>query len=394
MRLFDCESGSYKNLSYLNELKMKKLIVVILGFTLTFTACEKTVSIDDNKTLGKEVIKTPNIKCKNGVLFFEDQTSLDDYVYNANRMTMPELLNFEKSLGFESQKAIFESIALKEYNLQIKPYKGKTDLEMRDIPFPGHSPEYTTALKIGLIKEINESEGSYMDYNLSDRSKAVCLNKDGLVMVGNVLYFFKGNFVKNIANATLADTRELIGSDKSSSGNVIKSVLSGTYSAYANSGWVYDGKYRASIDATYVIKTAGNAQGENYATQIQGFPLTIHTNAQKKNFWGNWNQYWGEEYISGPASLHLDWGPAWNGPWNFYNGIYNDFSTNVNLASASNATLTYDPFTGVIVSNSFQYSVVTAPSNGYYRWPDKPIAFAITAALPGGCCGIVCSVTW
>jgi len=373
---------------------MKKLFLPLIGLALIFTACEKNVSTTDNNSPGNDVIKTASIKCESGVLFFKDQGSFDEYVYNANRMSMPDLIKFEKSLGFESQKTIFENIALKEYNLQIKPYIGKTDEEMKGLPFPGHSPEYISGLKNGVIKEINEPEGSYMDYNLTDRSKAVYLNKDGLVIVGNELFFVKGNITKSIENATLANSSELIESGSSANSSVVKSVLSGTYSAYANTGWVYDGKYRASLDASYIIKTAGSDQGINYAKQIQGFPLTLHTNAQHKNFWGNWNQYWGSEYISGPASLHLDWGPAWNGPWNFYNGIYNDFSTNVNLPSASNATLTYDPFSGVPVPNSFLYSVATAPSNGYYRWADKPIAFNITAGLPGGCCGIACTVNW
>jgi hypothetical protein len=377
---------------------MKKLFLPLIGLVLISISCEKNVSEQNNNSASKDVSINDNIKCESGVLVFKDQISLSNYENNANRMGISELTKQETSLGFESQKRIFEAIALKEYNIQIKPFEGKTDDEMKNIPFPGHCLEYSSALKSGIIKEINEPGGSYIDYNLTDRSKAVYLNKDGLVKVGNTLYFVKGNSIKSVENATLTNSRELLESsslNSETSNPVIKSVLSGTYTAQKTTGWVSNGsKYRSSLDATYTIKTAGSNQGLNYSDIIQGFPLTINTNSQKKNFWGNWNQYWGEETISGPASLHLDWSQIWYGPYTSTNGLYNDFSTNYYFPSASNATLTYHPFTGAIVANSFGYSLATAPYNGFYGWGTKPINFNITAALPGGCCGIVLNVYW
>jgi hypothetical protein len=373
---------------------MKKLFLPLIGLVLISISCEKNVSEQNNNSASKDVSIIDNIKCESGVLVFKDQISLSNYENNANRMGISELTKQETSLGFESQKRIFEAIALKEYNIQIKPFEGKTDDEMKNIPFPGHCQEYTSALKGGIIKEILETGGSYMDYNLTDRSKAVYLNKDGLVMVGNTLYFVKGNISKSLENATLGNSHDLIESGSSIENSNFKSVLSGTYSAYANSGWINSGKCRGSLDATYTIKTAGANQGTNYSDIIQGFPLTIHTNAQQKNFWGNWNQYWGPETISGPASLHLDWSQIWYGPYTSTNGLYNNFSTNYYLPSASNATLTYHPFTGAIVPNSFGYSLATAPYSGYYGWGVKPIAFTISANLPGGCCGINCYIQW
>ena len=378
---------------------MKKLFLPLIGLILISISCEKNVSEQNNNSVSKDVTIDDNIKCESGVLVFKDQISLSNYENKANRMGISELTKQEESLGFESQKRIFEAIALKEYNIQIKPFEGKTDDEMKNIPFPGHCLEYSSTLKSGIIKEINEPGGSYIDYNLTDRSKAVYLNKDGLVMVGNTLYFVKGNISKSIENATLANSRDLIESNSSTIDEIsissLKSVLSGTYTAYKTTSWIYDGsKYRASLDVTYTIKTVGTNSGIDWAQQIQGYPLTLSTNSQKKNFWGNWNQYWGSEYINGPASLHLDWSQIWYGPYTSTNGLYNDFSTNTYLPSASNATLTYNPFTGVPVPNSFLYSIVTAPYSGYYGWGTKPINFDITANLPGGSSGIICHVIW
>ncbi len=376
---------------------MKKLFLPLIGLILISISCEKNVSEQNNNSESRDVSINDNIKCKSGVLVFKDQIALSNYENKANRMGISELTKQEESLGFESQKRIFEKVTLIEYNRQITPYIGKTDEEMKNIPYPGYSPECLDALKKGLIKEINEPEGSYIDYNLSNRGMAVYLNKDGLVMVGNVLYFIKGNSMKSMENATLANSRELIESSSSnseSSNSNIKSVLSGTYTAYMPSGWQTSGSCRASLDATYTIKTAGSTQGLNYSEMIQGYPLTIHTNSQQKKFPNRWVQYWGEETINGPASLHLDWSQIWYGPYTSTNGIYNDFSTYTFLPSASNATLTFNPFTGVPVPNSFLYSIVTAPYNGYYGWGTKPISFNITAALPGGCCGIPCAVAW
>ena len=308
---------------------MKKLFLPLIGLVLISISCEKNVSEPGNNAASKDVNTNENIKCKGGVLVFKDQIALHDYENKANRMGISELTKQEESLGFESQKRIFEGIALKEYNIQIKPFEGKTDNEMKNIPFPGHCPEYTSALKGGIIKEINEPEGSYIDYNLTDRAMAVYLNKDGLVMVGNTLYFVKGNSIKSMENATMANSRELIESNSSkpeSSNPNIKSVMSGTYTAYKDVVyWVTSGSCRGWLDATYTIQTVGTNSGTNWAQQIQGFPLTVHTNAQQRNFWGKWNQYWGPETISGPASLHLDWSQFWYGPYTSTNGIYNDF---------------------------------------------------------------------
>ncbi len=373
---------------------MNKLFILLVGLVIIFTACQKDVLITDNNSQGSDLINMKSIKCESGVLIFEDQASLIDFEIKANKLGMFELAKWEKSRGFESQKSIFENIALKEYKLQIKPYEGKTDEEMRNIPFPGHCPEYAESLKNGLIKEINEPEGSYIDYNLYDRSKAIYLNREGLVMVGNELYFVKENITKSIKNATLANSNELLKSGSSNLNSNIKSVLSGSYAAYKTSYWVNsDSKNRANLDVTLTIQTFGANSGTDWSQAIQGYPLTLHTNAQHKNFWGSWNQAWGEEYIGGTASLHLDWSQDWYNSGNSINGLYNDFTTNVYLPSASNATLQWNPFTGERTSN-LEYAIATAPYNGYYHWGIKPITFVITAALPGGCCGINCSVEW
>ena len=214
-------------------------------------------------------------------------------------------------------------------------------------------------------------------------------------MVGNELFFVKGNITKSIQNATLANSRELIESGASTKNSNIKSVMAdGIYTASAETRWILSGSCRASLDATFTIKTAGYTQGLYYSEVIQGFPLTIHTNAQQKKWTGKWVQYWGEETIQGPASLHLLWSQLAYGPYTSTNGLVNDFSTNYYFPSASNATLTYHPFTGAIVPNSFGYSLATAPYKGYYMWGTLPITFEINASLPGGCCGINCTVKW
>ncbi len=377
---------------------MKKLFLPLIGLVLISISCEKNVSEQNNNSASKDVnIINDNIKCESGVLVFKDQISLSNYENNANRMGISELTKQEESLGFESQKRIFENVTLIEYNRQIKPFIGKTDEEMKKISFPGYGPECLEALKKGLIKEIDDPEGSYIDYNLTDRGLAVCLNKDGLVMVGNVLYFAKGNIIKSMENATLANSRELMESSNSnsiSSNPNIKSQLYGTYTATVPPIWNTSGKCRASLDATYTIKVAGSSVGDNWAHQIQGYPLTIHTNAQQKNWLGKWNQYWGDQTINGPASLDLSWSQEYGSLYNSTYDIQNYFSTYTHLPSASNATLTFNPFTGVPVPNSFLYSIATAPYNGYYSWGGKPISFKITAALPGGNSGIVCTVEW
>jgi hypothetical protein len=378
---------------------MKQFFIPIIGLAFIALSCEKINTDHDNKTTESDVLGKTNISCENGILIFSDYENLIKYESSANLMDINELTKLEMGYGFESQKRIFESIAKKEYDLQITPFEGKTEEEMKNIPFPGHCTEYYEAIKMGIIMEIIEPEGSYIDYNLTDRSMAAYLNKDGLVIVGNVLYFVKGNTIKSLENATVSDGQKLISDANSNSSGIFydKSILSGTYTAYRhdalNGDWVEVGNFRTKMSATWTIKTFGANSGTNWSSQMQLYPLSIGTNSQRKNGWGNWNQYWGPQTIYGPAKLQLDWSQNWYGPYSSNNGISSDFSTYYYMSSASNATVKYHPITGAPAA-TLDYLIITAPLSGFYGWGNYPIRFYINADLPGGCCGFTRHVEW
>lgn len=378
---------------------MKLYILPITFFLLILISCEKNKQDQEVKTTNSELIEKDKIKCDNGILVFADYGTLSQYESSANLMDYNELTKLEIGMGFESQKRIFERIAMKEYELQIVPFEGKTEEEMKSIPFPGHCSEYHEAIKMGIINEINELEGSYIDYNLTDRSMAAYLNKDGLVMVGNVLYFVKGNAIKSLENASVFDGQKLINKVTHNADETLinKGIMAGTFTAYVhdalNGDWVTVGDFRTKMSATWTIKTFGVNSGPNWSTQMQLYPLSIGTNSQRKNGWGNWNQYWGPQTIYGPAKLQIDWSQNWYGPYSSNNGISSDFSTYYYMPSASNATVKYHPITGAPAA-TLEYLIVTAPSNGFYNWGNTPIRFYIKADLPGGCCGFTRHVEW
>jgi len=371
---------------------MKRFLIPIICLLFISVSCEKINPEHDNKTANTDVIEISSIKCDNGILIFSDYEKLIEYESSTNLMDFNELTKLEIGLGFESQKRIFENIAMKEYELQITPFEGKTEEEMKSIPFPGHCPEYHEAIKMGIINEINEPEGSYIDYNLTDRSMAAYLNKDGLVMIGNELYFVKGNTTKSLENATVFNGQKLIAEANYNSSDLLdnKSIMAGTYTAYihdaTDGNWVTVGDFRTKMSATWTIKTFGANSGTNWSDRMQLYPLSIGTNSQRKNGWGNWVQYWGPQTIYGPAKMQLDWSQIWYGPYSSNNGLISEFSTGYSLPSASNATIKYHPLTGAPAA-SLEYVIVTAPYNGFYSWGNYPISFYINANLPGGCCG-------
>lgn len=377
---------------------MKRFYLLILGLVFITLSCEKTNLEQDNKTTDSGVYDKENISCENGILIFKNYASLTEYESAANLMDIGSLTKLERGLGFESQKRIFENIAIKEYDLQIRPFEDKTEEEMKNIPFPGHCPEYLEAIKLGFIKEINEPEGSYIDYNLTDRSMAAYLNKDGFVMVGSVLYFVKDNTIKRLENASVYDGKKVIAESNNNKSEVLntKSVMSGTYTAFkhdpSTTEWKTVGNFRTKMSATFIIKTFGLNSGEDWSKYMECHPLSVGTNSQRKNGWGNWNQYWGPETIDGTASLTINWSQDWFGPY-IYPGINNNFSTYRYLPSASNATVKYHPLTGE-PAPFLDYVIAEAPNNGYYGWNNKPISFHITANLPGGCCGFTREVEW
>ncbi len=377
---------------------MKRFFLPIIGLMFISLSCEKINPEQDNKPTNSNVYEKANVSCKNGILIFKDYATLHDYESVANLMDIESLTELEMGLGFNSQKRLFENIAMKEYDLQIRPFEDKTEEEMKNIPFPGHSPEYMEAIKLGFIKEINEPEGSYIDYNLADRSMAAYLNSDGFVMVGKVLYFVRDNSIKSLENATVYDGTKLIAETNSKISEILdtKSVMSGIYTAYQHDdisgAWVTVGNFRTRMSATFIIKTFGYDSGSNWSKYIECHPLSVGTNSQRKNGWGKWNQYWGPQTINGTARLKIEWSFESYGPY-IYQGINSNFSTYRHLPSASNATITYHPFTGE-PAPFLDYVIAEAPNNGYYGWGNKPISFDITANLPGGCCGFTRHVIW
>jgi hypothetical protein len=176
-----------------------------------------------------------------------------------------------------------------------------------------------------------------------------------------------------------------------------KSVMAGTYTAYmhdaSDGNWVTVGNFRTKMSATFIIKTFGLNSGSNWSSSMACYPLSVGTNSQRKNGWGNWNQYWGPQTIYGPARLQLEWSQNWFGGYSSNNGINSNFSTYRYLPSASNATIKYHPLTGE-PAPFLDFVIIEAPYNGYYSWGNNPIGFYINADLPGGCCGFTRHVEW
>ncbi|MBP6455607.1 MAG: hypothetical protein KA275_02655 [Chitinophagaceae bacterium] len=377
---------------------MKKLIIAISAFALMTISCNKSKIIQPTEP--ETLNNIPAISSKNGILIIKDFNTLNSLEEKMNTMTFEDRLKWEKSLNFESQFSIFEKIAIKEYDLQIKPYETKSDLELKNIPFPGHCAEYNQAIKDGIIEEKNE-DGTYIDYSLTDKSMAKYLNKDGFILVGSTLIQAKKNILKKMTDATVEDINTLNTTKTSSSKITIENLAKktrGSYSANQATGWQTSGKYRVSLSTTFSI-VALNGMPDPIAQTMQGFPLKLYTNSQKKNTWGNWNQYWGQQYISGNAYLGLKWSQnaLFNNAPTPYDKL-NNFSTANYLASGSNATFTWHPFTGqtnTVAINTMSYATITAPLNGWYSfWPEiKPINYNISASLPGGCCGLSISIS-
>lgn len=117
---------------------MNRYFMPFIGLVFFMASCKKINTDDNNKTVEQSVYPNDNIKCKNGILIFADYSTLAEYEDSANLMDYNNLTKIESSLGFESQKQIFERIALKEYELQITPFEGKTEAEMKLMPLQSH----------------------------------------------------------------------------------------------------------------------------------------------------------------------------------------------------------------------------------------------------------------
>ena len=353
-----------------------------------------------------EIPRLAGVTVKNGILVFSTLDAYDKNYPIIFNMSNAQSRSWEKSLGFVSQRNIFNQIVDAEYAYLVAPYENLTDAQLGKMrPPKGHTSIYNKYLRSGLIIAEPDGQGgeSYTS-PLPIRGYLPIINEQGYFIVGNTVYQIKDKLIKEMPAAKLSKLSALNKASADNLANEIKvntvvenspaSSAKGASSSTAasacnyplSSGWVTSGKRRGMITVTFA-KSYWNPYPHKKVT----ISYNVNVKSQKKNFWGTW------VYPSCPNECWIDF--KWTSVFDFMSTIslgyagssvsprtysyphpncLNDFNTSLNPASSATA-----PY-----PSSF---IFTAPSG--LAFLDVSLKNALWhASVPGGSSGINCNV--
>lgn len=373
----------------------------------------------------------PGVRSEDGVLVFRDTEVYEYASARLQDMSQDEANRWEASMGFVSQRRMFDQVVDAEYARFILPYENLSEAELGTLAPPtGHSAAYRRALAAGIIQEVGDTYESV----LAAPALARVVNARGFVAIGDKVLQVKGATVKtwpagsfdrldeldratdfdalgslltpqlrmpSTGNTTDGDTadRDMANGDMAATaGNVSVgatgdatlglSVLNG-FGPFGtkSTGWVTSGNRRGSMDVTFNRTWVYPSPFKYVITKYD-----VNVKSQKKNFWGSWN------YATCPNEVWI------SGSWTTtFNMIYT-----ANLSSApndvSNRSFSY-PHPNCI--NNFNGSFAPKagtnlpyPSQTTYTAPTGKAFTEVSitpmtwsASVPGGSSGIVLKVT-
>jgi hypothetical protein len=256
---------------------------------------ETTATDRDN-----EFSTTVSTSSENGMLVFNNFNDLGKFVDEVNKSSSIAGADaWESQHSVTSQRQIFNKIV--EAEGQISDYQ-ETLPAAQQSPSEIHSEIFQQYLASGLIKYVNDSDGSsYWDYALSDPSVAPAVNERGLVKVEGKIYQFGSNgLVKIIKDGDYAKVPLLVNYTQATEDNYIKVVSSAPegggplcspidFSTLRN--WKYPTN-KKRVKAEIIGNSVSNFGDFSGPCAMMPYGatcnFTIRTQAQVKNFWGNW----------------------------------------------------------------------------------------------------------
>jgi hypothetical protein len=249
---------------------------------MSFTACKKEL-----KSPGAP-ISTVAVSGDDGILKFNNRETFLSTIKELQQKNAAEAAAWEKGLNFKSQYSIFNEVTNQENFLEAASIRSG-DMSKE------HSDYYFNALKEKVIKEVKYEDGSTSyNYNIFDASVVNVINKDGFVVIDNVLYQYADNQLKSMPYTGSTNTN-VLKAESATKGNVTvtdyypiqdpknqKTRSSYYWSRQMLNTWTYwDGsKKRATMN------TDGYSNSSEYSSNTVVWKLNV--TVQKKNWRGNW----------------------------------------------------------------------------------------------------------
>lgn len=347
-----------------------------------------------------QATRLAGVTAQNGILAFSTLETYEKSYPVIFNMSAEQSETWEQSLGFVSQRNIFNQIVKAEYAYLAAPYEGKSAAELKRMTKPrGHTDIYDKYLRLGVIRIQRDPSGDETYTSaLPIGGYLPIINEQGYFIVGNTIYQIKENRIAEMEGFELSKLSALNKAASDDPGSKIKvhpvvenspapaSKAASNCNYPLSSGWITSGNRRGSITVNF-SKTYWNPYPYLKVTTS----YSVNVKSQKKNFWGTW------VYPSCPNEVWLSF--TWTGVFDYISKIslayagssisprsysyphpncINDFNASLNMIGSSTA-----PY-----PSNFIY---TAPSGLAFQ--DVSLKNALWhAAVPGGSSGLNCDV--
>lgn len=236
------------------------------------------------------------LKVQNGLFVFASKEHLDRKLFELNQLTYEQYQKWEKSMGMETHRGAFERVALAEE--QISDYYESLPPEEQDhyrkLP-PVHSDVYREMLERKVITLMEDEDGEYWNYAVSDPSMAGVLNMDGFVKVGDWITQYTPEGFKIILDGDFNKIEQIKAIDRNYKDETFVVYLEDgqsrskamNYSWGNDTGW----KFCCSNDKKWRVFVEGSSMplyGEidDDCTNFLACTNQVRAEAKKRNFWG------------------------------------------------------------------------------------------------------------
>jgi len=304
---------------------MKTIIYKLLwsfSIVLLITSCSKEVQVANEQfTQEQSTLDMKSISISQGVLKFNSRADFKNTLKALNGKSVNFVLDWNKSLGFRSQEAIFQEIIEAENIVRDKQAAGlDPDITLKEFLDAGltwdHSPIYIEYINKGLIIEMTDHDGcKWFKHNVLNPTYMPLLNEEGFVVLGDTLYQFTKDKVKYSPGGSLSKIPKLADANETDQDQniyvvTVKDRQKATVDWGKSTGWKYD---PSNNKKRVMAEVVGLSPYISYP--VLGITVTYYkeiTAHKKVLFWWNirndykpieWTQgswYWTEYYTSSP----------------------------------------------------------------------------------------------
>jgi hypothetical protein len=332
---------------------------------MSFTACKKEL-----KSPGAP-ISTVAVSGDDGILKFNNRETFLSTIKELQQKNSVEVAEWEKRFNFKSQFSIFNEVTNQENLLEAASIRSG-DMSKE------HSDYYFNALKERVVKKIAYEDGSTAyNYNIFDASVVNVINKDGFVVIDNVLYQYAEHQLKNTPYNGSMSTKILKEASVTNGNVTVTEIFANVRSSY---NWSQTGGYtqwnNKKKHARITVTGYSNSSGYSSNTIV----YNVNVKVEKKNIWGNW--------VSGDftcCTLNSSWqysfGVSGNNGCDYYYG-FDPFST---TPVSYSYPITYWPSINNLTVNLEPNGTWFATDAGYSNFCDAVHVYSYS--FSGSVCG-------